>query len=755
MDGLAATFRQTLLISLRASLLVLMVYGIRMIARGMTAKYRCMIWLPVFLAFLCPVSFGIPVTVPRETAEEFLMHMDLQWDDDSGYLAGSAGQETGRSAEKIISVSDAGVSREGIVEDEHVSAGGTADESAPESREVSGAKIRDAFVPWVAAVWVSTAAGLMMWQLVRYLGMKRKLRTAIKYQCRVYVSDQIASPVLLGYLHPGIYLPRGLNEEVMGYAIMHESMHLRRRDHICKLIVFLVCAVYWWNPLVWLAYRSYEADMERACDEAVLEAFGVSRGAYARALLDAACTRSSISCAVGFGGNGTRYRIKNILNYRHAGSVRRGASALTAAVFTVLSLLQFQTEAFSGSGQLSLAVSISQEAWLRPVLEKYQSLYPGVELHVEIYNDLVPARYQMASNTETGEEPDLILRTGLWMNEIREMMQEGQFASLDRLIASDEDWNENDYVTAVIDSGKYEGSQYVIPLTYHIFFAVTSEKVMQETGITPDNCSDLVTLMKKLADLYDMEYCERILVDTGDLESFPQIIEGALTGDDSERPGGLILEEACEAYRRLYEDETSGFMYWGGTEDYELGCAIAEQRVCCYFPYNIDAGLQAALGIASSGVPSVLPVNNLQGETVAKVRSYAGIRADSENKENAWNFLRLLLQEESLAALAEKEGNCPVSKKASEEVIQMFASGIGLKKYGDSENIGVKQRDGNAVSPGDSFLESFLEMVCHSRICILDDSASINEFHDMMALFYEGESTYDECLGAYELNLDK
>lgn len=173
-------------------------------------------------------------------------------------------------------------------------------------------------VPILAAVWLLGVVLMAGYALVSWLLLRHKLSTAVRRSEGIYQSEAAASPFVLGLLRPRIYLPFGLEGEELALVTAHERAHIRRGDHWWKPLGFLLLAVYWFHPLLWLAYGLFCRDIELACDEKVLrELEGDRRGAYAQALLRCESGGWTLGvCPVAFGELGVKERVKAVLNYK-------------------------------------------------------------------------------------------------------------------------------------------------------------------------------------------------------------------------------------------------------------------------------------------------------------------------------------------------------------------------------------------------------------------------------------------------------
>jgi HEAT repeat protein/beta-lactamase regulating signal transducer with metallopeptidase domain len=105
---------------------------------------------------------------------------------------------------------------------------------------------------------------------------------------RLLKSARAATPMTFGVLDPVVLLPADADEwpeERRRVVLLHELAHVQRLDSLTNIYATVACAVYWFNPLVWVAVRRMRAEGERACDDWVIRA-GMRASTYAEHLLD-------------------------------------------------------------------------------------------------------------------------------------------------------------------------------------------------------------------------------------------------------------------------------------------------------------------------------------------------------------------------------------------------------------------------------------------------------------------------------------
>lgn len=171
---------------------------------------------------------------------------------------------------------------------------------------------------FVTVVWLVGVAALLLYSTVSYWRLRWRVQASIRLQHNLYMCDHVESPFILGTLLPRIYIPSGMDSGQLQYVLAHENAHLKRLDHWWKPLGFLLLTVYWFNPLLWLAYSLLCRDIERACDEKVIAKMNnTGKKAYSEALV--ACSvhrRLVMACPVAFGEVAIKTRINGIFCYR-------------------------------------------------------------------------------------------------------------------------------------------------------------------------------------------------------------------------------------------------------------------------------------------------------------------------------------------------------------------------------------------------------------------------------------------------------
>ncbi len=286
--------------SFHGSIVILAVLALRLLLRKAPKKYLCMLWLLVGIRLLLPFRLESTLSLQPEVQELPGIRQEVT------VQRPIPGMEMG---ELPVSPSPQTFTQAAQSPDF-----GPTEPAEPVQKPETPAINWAAGIPWV---YLLVVAAFGVYCIQGYLRLRHKVRFAVKipggWEC-----EGIETAFILGFIKPKIYIPMGMNRQNRRYILAHERTHLEKGDHWVKLIAFLVLAMHWFNPLVWVAYFFLCRDIEMACDERVVRFMELEeRKQYSYALLTCSSNRAHYSaCPMAFGEVNVKNRIKSVLNYR-------------------------------------------------------------------------------------------------------------------------------------------------------------------------------------------------------------------------------------------------------------------------------------------------------------------------------------------------------------------------------------------------------------------------------------------------------
>lgn len=311
MDDLRQLFIDSLNLAVAASWLIVAILLLRPLLKRMAPKWvLCALWALVAVRLVCPVMLHSDVSAYRLAGDAVQSSGQVTYFEDTGFC----GDVSYRPATLLPGVSAAMTAAAPI--------SGTADDAAPETSVDTAARpstpSRSIDMNLLSIAWAVGIYIMVMAALAGYLSLRSQVAASIPLEGSVYLCDNIKSPFILGVLRPRIYLTSGMSETARDCVLRHEKAHLRRWDHVWKPLGFALLVVYWYDPLVWLAYILFCRDMELACDERVIRDMAAEeRAAYSQALLDCSQGRRWVAaCPLAFGEVGVKTRVKEVLWYK-------------------------------------------------------------------------------------------------------------------------------------------------------------------------------------------------------------------------------------------------------------------------------------------------------------------------------------------------------------------------------------------------------------------------------------------------------
>ncbi|MDO4581860.1 MAG: M56 family metallopeptidase, partial [Bacillota bacterium] len=283
-----AVFLKILNMGITASWLILAVIILRLALKKAPKAIICVLWTIVAIRLICPFSFESAFSLIPSTET---VSQDMLYSQTPGITSGIP------AINSVVNPLITG-------------------SLAPEA----GASVNPLQIWTIIAscIWLVGIAVMLGYAIVSYLRIKKKVREGTPLRDNIWLCDHIDTPFILGVLRPRIYLPSAMGDAQSDYVVAHENAHLKRHDHWWKPLGFFLLAIYWFNPLCWLAYALLCRDIEAACDEKVVKDWAAhDKKAYSEALLKCSVPHKLISaCPLAFGEVGVKQRVKNVLNYK-------------------------------------------------------------------------------------------------------------------------------------------------------------------------------------------------------------------------------------------------------------------------------------------------------------------------------------------------------------------------------------------------------------------------------------------------------
>ncbi len=275
--------------SITASYLVLAVAVVRLLLKKAPKWINCLLWALVGIRLICPFSFESSLSLVP-----------------SSQTIAVNNSSTGRpfTVQSGVSAVDTNINE--ILGDKYY-----------EGVTVPANTFAD-ITTILAMIWLVGLSVMLLYGLISYLRLHKRVGASLLLNDNIYYCDNIDTPFILGFFKPKIYVPSGISEEQMSYIALHEKAHLKRKDHFWKPLGFVLLSVYWFNPVMWVAYILLCRDIETACDEKVIKNMpNNEKKGYSETLVSCSVQRRMVmACPLAFGEVGVKQRIKSVLNYK-------------------------------------------------------------------------------------------------------------------------------------------------------------------------------------------------------------------------------------------------------------------------------------------------------------------------------------------------------------------------------------------------------------------------------------------------------
>lgn len=297
--------------SIAVCVVILTVFAVRLFLRRAPKKYSYILWSIVGIYLLCPIRLSSPISIYsliNNVSDTFLEHHSLPLN------AKNFADKNKTYNEKNQKTKDSNKSKF-----DNVSSTNKNQKTKQNQNNTAGIEniSQSLTVTTTAYIWLCGCIVLLVRNLFLIWRTKQTVLMAIRRKDNIYESECISTPFVLGIVRPKIYIPFNLSEQEREYILKHEQYHIRRKDQIIKICAYILCVIYWFQPLIWFAYFVMIRDMEMSCDEYVLKnSKSDIRAAYSTSLLKLATKTEDFNAGLpAFGESDIRKRVKNIMKF--------------------------------------------------------------------------------------------------------------------------------------------------------------------------------------------------------------------------------------------------------------------------------------------------------------------------------------------------------------------------------------------------------------------------------------------------------
>ena len=297
--------------SIAVCVVILTVFAVRLFLRRAPKKYSYILWSIVGIYLLCPIRLSSPISIYsliNNVSDTFLEHHSLPLN------AKNFADKNKTYNEKNQKTKDSNKSKF-----DNVSSTNKNQKTKQNQNNTAGTEniSQSLTVTTTAYIWLCGCIVLLVRNLFLIWRTKQTVLMAIRRKDNIYESEYISTPFVLGIVRPKIYIPFNLSEQEREYILKHEQYHIRRKDQIIKICAYILCVIYWFQPLIWFAYFVMIRDMEMSCDEYVLKnSKSDIRAAYSTSLLKLATKTEDFNAGLpAFGESDIRKRVKNIMKF--------------------------------------------------------------------------------------------------------------------------------------------------------------------------------------------------------------------------------------------------------------------------------------------------------------------------------------------------------------------------------------------------------------------------------------------------------
>jgi ABC-type glycerol-3-phosphate transport system substrate-binding protein len=399
----------------------------------------------------------------------------------------------------------------------------------------------------------------------------------------------------------------------------------------------------------------------------------------------------------------------------------------------------------------------------------FEQMYPNVNVilqrrfgdggSLDIMAQLDAYYTQLTAELLAGKGPDVLFLHDMPPNiDLHKMADNGAFLDLNEFIEQDEDFNLDDYVKGVIDSGHFRGNRYVMPYGFWFSVYVASQTRLNEIGFDTSQTGDMLSFINEIVRTQPKMQANPafgIAVSThGYVLSQVSSFSGVKLADfetNTVLPDEESFKKLVDAYKPYYHTDSNSSAVWRSIGGRVTPQHLIEGRVIFNDVRTTMNFFETASQLKTQGGFVMTAMTGIDGKNYAVSYTSIAIRAGSPNAQNAWNFIKLLLSAEIQGAeVLESEhhillGAMPVYKNA---IIARAERWHNYYEDGVTQSYGLWAID-ICTKLSDAEKQAYIDLIMSIGDCYTYRSAPIKDMFDThMTPFFKDEVGYETAISA-------
>lgn len=385
--------------------------------------------------------------------------------------------------------------------------------------------------------------------------------------------------------------------------------------------------------------------------------------------------------------------------------------------------------------ELNLRYVLHQKPIFDNAITIFKKTYPDVKVNIDEVkweDNMQPDELmtKLSADIMAGSGPDILYMDFFTYDytDVHKMMMSGVFADLNKFFEKDADFKIDDFNKTVFNGGILNDKRYIIPLSYKIPVALTTESIVKEKGIDIAKCNKFSGITDEITKQLNNK--QMIFGRPNVFNQYYKFM-GIKMLDYANQTVNVDSDEfkkTAEFYKLLYPQDSMEKVVGNADLLKEKGKILEFENRNFLSSYFIDM-----MAIKAFDKCVVLPINDTKGGLQAEITNSLAVRNNTPNKQNAYNFIKIMLSEEVMDK--NQTSNIPVRNSSIKKYCKMFTI--------DTEITETSEQPLKLITENE--IDEFIKLSQNVTDTYINSPWS-KKFDENMKPFYEGKKSYEECI---------